>query len=198
MASETSNRVLDLLGVELPIIQAPMANFTTPKMVIEASNAGGLGSLPSAVYSEGQLREGAGHRAGRHDGCRSTSTSSPTRRPAEDPARQAAWRARLEPLLCRGRARSGHAPLPAGGRAPFDDAFCKCGRGLPPRRWSASISACPRPTCWSGSNVREPRWRSSATTVAEALLAGGARRRRGHRHGLRGRRSSRQFPDLTT
>lgn len=52
----SSHRLLDLLGVELPIIQAPMAGATSPQMVIAVSNAGGLGSLPSSLYSEAELR----------------------------------------------------------------------------------------------------------------------------------------------
>ena len=52
----SSNRLLDLFGVELPIIQAPMAGATSSEMVVAVSNAGGLGSLPTAVYSEAQLR----------------------------------------------------------------------------------------------------------------------------------------------
>jgi nitronate monooxygenase len=51
MSPQNHGRLLDLLGVELPVIQAPMAGATTPDMVIAVSNAGGLGSLPSALYS---------------------------------------------------------------------------------------------------------------------------------------------------
>ncbi len=37
--------LLELLGIEHPIIQAPMADSTTPALAAEVSNAGGLGSL---------------------------------------------------------------------------------------------------------------------------------------------------------
>lgn len=37
------------LGIEAPILQAPMAGVTTPAMVAAASNAGGLGNLACAV-----------------------------------------------------------------------------------------------------------------------------------------------------
>jgi nitronate monooxygenase len=33
------------LGIELPIIQAPMAGVSTPEMAAAVSNAGGLGSI---------------------------------------------------------------------------------------------------------------------------------------------------------
>ncbi len=166
MASETSNRVLDLLGVELPIIQAPMANFTTPKMVIEASNAGGLGSLPSAVYSEGQLREALDTvRAG---------TTAPINvnffthtPPAEDPARQAAWRARLRPYYVE-EGLDPDMPLPAGGRAPFDDAFCKVVEDYRPEVVSFHFGL-PAPDLLERVKRTGAKVLSSATTVAEAL-----------------------------
>jgi len=44
MAIDT--RVREILGIEHPIVQAPMAGGpTTPKLVAAVSNAGGLGSL---------------------------------------------------------------------------------------------------------------------------------------------------------
>jgi len=39
------NPLCDLLGVDHPIIQAPMAGSTTPQLAATVSNAGGLGSL---------------------------------------------------------------------------------------------------------------------------------------------------------
>jgi NAD(P)H-dependent flavin oxidoreductase YrpB (nitropropane dioxygenase family) len=41
------NALLNLFGIKLPIIQAPMAGATTPEMVIAVSEAVGLGSLPN-------------------------------------------------------------------------------------------------------------------------------------------------------
>ena len=39
------NSFLRKLGIELPIIQAPMAGVSTPEMAAAVSNAGGLGSI---------------------------------------------------------------------------------------------------------------------------------------------------------
>lgn len=39
------NQLMQKLGVELPIIQAPMAGVSTPEMAAAVSNAGGLGSI---------------------------------------------------------------------------------------------------------------------------------------------------------
>ena len=40
-----TNELLELLGIEKPIIQAPMAGVSTPSLAAAVSNAGGLGSL---------------------------------------------------------------------------------------------------------------------------------------------------------
>jgi len=43
------NRILDLFGIKLPIIQAPMAGSAASDIVVAVSEAGGLGSLPCAL-----------------------------------------------------------------------------------------------------------------------------------------------------
>ncbi len=37
------NTLLSLLGIDTPIVQAPMAGVTTPALAAAVSNAGGLG-----------------------------------------------------------------------------------------------------------------------------------------------------------
>lgn len=51
------NRLTQILNITYPIIQAPMVGCTTPKLVAEVSNAGGLGSLGAALLSPIQIRE---------------------------------------------------------------------------------------------------------------------------------------------
>src|SRR4051812_23142180 len=46
-----------LIGVEFPIIQAPMAGVQGSALAVAVSNAGGLGSLPGALLSPDALRE---------------------------------------------------------------------------------------------------------------------------------------------
>ena len=41
----------DLLGIDHPIIQAPMAGSTTPALAAAVSNAGGMGSLGCAFMT---------------------------------------------------------------------------------------------------------------------------------------------------
>lgn len=45
-----------LVGVELPIIQAPMAGVQGSALAVAVSNAGGLGSLPCALLGPDALR----------------------------------------------------------------------------------------------------------------------------------------------
>jgi NAD(P)H-dependent flavin oxidoreductase YrpB (nitropropane dioxygenase family) len=51
-----NNRILELFGIQLPIIQAPMAGSVLSEMVVAVSEAGGLGSLPCALLSLEQMR----------------------------------------------------------------------------------------------------------------------------------------------
>jgi len=52
-----NNELLGLLGIDHPIIQAPMSGLTTPALAAAVSNAGGVGSLGCAELSLQQLRE---------------------------------------------------------------------------------------------------------------------------------------------
>src|SRR5436190_16668593 len=46
-----------LLGVDLPIIQAPMAGVQGSALAVAVSNAGGLGSLPCALLGVDVMRQ---------------------------------------------------------------------------------------------------------------------------------------------
>ena len=50
-----------LLGIELPIIQAPMAGVQDSRLAVAVSNAGGLGSLPCAMLSPSAMRTELAH-----------------------------------------------------------------------------------------------------------------------------------------
>ncbi|NYE04442.1 nitronate monooxygenase [Bacillus niacini] len=52
------NKMTELLKIEYPIIQAPMAGgITTSKLVAEVSNAGGLGMIGAGYMTPNQIRE---------------------------------------------------------------------------------------------------------------------------------------------
>lgn len=156
----------ELLNIDLPVIQAPMAGVQGSALAVAVSNAGGLGSLPCAMLGSDAMRtELAAIRA---------RTSKPfnvnffCHKPPEPSAeRERAWRAALASYF----AEFGIDPgsIPAGpGRFPFNaeaadvlvefaPAVVSFHFGLP----SAQLMA--RVRSW-GAKVL-----SSATTVAEAL-----------------------------
>ena len=176
-----------LLGIELPIIQAPMAGVQGSALAIAVSNAGGLGSLPCAMFGVDALRkELAAIRA---------RTTKPVNvncfcheQPKASSEREAAWRAALSPYF----AEFGIDPnaIPAGpGRAPFSDevadvlaefgpAVVSFHFGLPSaallsrvRGWGARILS-------SATTVDEARWleaRGVDAVIAQGTEAGGHR-----------------------
>src|SRR5215471_5621072 len=52
-----NKRLIDLLQIEYPIVQAPMAGSVGPDMPVVVSEAGGLGSFPCALLPPAQVRE---------------------------------------------------------------------------------------------------------------------------------------------
>ncbi len=99
--------LLDLLEIDLPIIQAPMAGVSTPAMAAAVSNAGGLGSIGVGATNATGAR--AMIAAVRERSRRSLSVNVFCHRPAvANAAIEAAWIERLRPELDRL-----HAPLPS-------------------------------------------------------------------------------------
>ena len=47
----------ELLAIELPLVQAPMAGLQASALAIAVSNAGGLGSLPCAMLTVDAMRK---------------------------------------------------------------------------------------------------------------------------------------------
>jgi nitronate monooxygenase len=52
-----NRRLLDLFKIEHPIVLAPMAGAVDAALVIAVAEAGGLGSLPVALFNEQKMRE---------------------------------------------------------------------------------------------------------------------------------------------
>ncbi len=180
-------RIQELLGIDLPILQAPMAGAQGAAMAIAVSEAGGLGALPCAMLSAEQRdREWSTIRA---------ATARPVNLnffchapPAPDPARLAAWRARLAPLY-REAALDPDMALPAATRAPFDAqacAFVEAARpevvsfhfGLPAPDLLARVRATGAKILSSATTVAEARWlaaRGVDAIIAQGAEAGGHR-----------------------
>ena len=49
-------KLAEFLGIELPIIQSPMAGVQDSALTVAVSSAGGLGSLPGGMLGIDQLR----------------------------------------------------------------------------------------------------------------------------------------------
>ncbi|MBY3215902.1 nitronate monooxygenase [Rhizobium laguerreae] len=159
-------RILDLFGIELPIIQAPMAGATTVDMVVAAAKAGGLGSLPSAQLNAEGLRQALTEIR--------TATKSPVNvnffshvPPQGDPAAQMRWRALLAPYFVE-VGLDPAAPIAAAGRAPFDSSFCTVVEELKPEVVSFHFGL-PEKALVHRVKATGARIISSATTVAEAV-----------------------------
>ena len=89
---------LDRLGLQLPIIQAPMAGISTPRMAAAVSNAGGLGSLAIGSGTVAQARQMIMDTRALTD--RPFNVNVFCHAPAvRDARREAAWLAHLAPLF---------------------------------------------------------------------------------------------------
>jgi nitronate monooxygenase len=180
-------RIIELFGIGAPIIQAPMAGSTTPEMVIAVSEAAALGSLPCALLGvdEADAALVAIRRATQRPINVNFFCHTP---PAPDPAKDAAWRARLAPYYLE----SGldpEMPIPAASRAPFDDAFCRLVEkhrpevvsfhfGLPDRALLDRVKATGAKVIASATTTEEARWlelHGCDAVIAMGLEAGGHR-----------------------
>ena len=180
-------RLFDLVGIELPIVQAPMAGATDAAMAIAVSESGGLGSLPCAMLTPEAARAEIGVIRQR--------TSRPLNvnffchpPPARDTAREAAWGVRLAPYAAE-FGLDAPASSPAPGRAPFDDAMCEvveeCAPevvsfhfGLPDARLLDRVKALGCKVFSTATTVAEARWleaRGCDALIAQGCEAGGHR-----------------------
>lgn len=180
-------RILDLFGIALPIVQAPMAGAQGSALAIAVAEAGGLGSLPCAMLSLDQARTEIDVFQQR--------TSKPLNvnffchvPPQADPRREAAWKKRLGVYY----AEFGIDPasIPAGpGRAPFDEKFCELMLekkpavlsfhfGLPDKRLLDRARSCGAKIIASATTVAEARRLEDAgcdAIIAQGNEAGGHR-----------------------
>jgi nitronate monooxygenase len=182
-----STTLRELLGVEYPIIQAPMAGVQGSALTIAVSNAGGMGSLPCAMLSPAAIRDELGRIAAR--------TSKPYNvnffchePPLPDAERDAAWRAVLAPYY-REFGLDVDA-IPTGvARVPFNDeaadvvgdfkpAVVSFHFGLPAPELLARVRSWGAKVLSSATTVDEARWlemHGADAIIAQGLEAGGHR-----------------------
>jgi len=153
------------LGLDLPLIQAPMAGVQGAAMAVAVSGAGALGSLPGAAMSPQALRDAVAElrRAARSTVnlnffCHAV--------PAADPAREAAWREALVPYY-EELGLSFSAIVNGPGRLPFSDEAADAVEALRPEVVSFHFGLPPAPLLARVRRTGAQVW-SSATTVAEA------------------------------
>jgi nitronate monooxygenase len=176
-----------VLGIELPIVQAPMAGVQGSALAIAVSNAGGLGSLPCAMLTPDTMRKEL-------EAIRAHTTTpynvnffchTP---PVADAQREAVWRQTLAPYYS--EFGIDPATIPAGpGRAPFDAQLADVLSefkppvvsfhfGLPAKDLLARVRAWGAKVLASATTVDEARWLEAQgvdVIIAQGEEAGGHR-----------------------
>lgn len=176
-----------LLGIALPILQAPMAGAQDHALAAAVSDAGGLGALPCAMLDADAMRAGLVALRARTD--RPFNVNFFCHAPPEpDAERERAWRAALAPYYAEAGLDPGAIPAGAGRRpftreaaellAAFEPPVVSFHFGLPTgdllarvRGWGAKVLA-------SATTVEEARWleaRGVDAVIAQGYEAGGHR-----------------------
>jgi nitronate monooxygenase len=176
-----------LVGIELPIVQAPMAGVQGNALTVAVSNGGGLGSLPCAMLNVEAIRkELAAIRA---------QTSKPFNvnffchaPPTPSAEREAAWRAALAPYykeygididtISVGPGRAPFSSEAADVLSEFKPAVVSFHFGLPSAELLARVRAWNAKILSSATTVEEARWleaRGVDAIIAQGLEAGGHR-----------------------
>lgn len=166
-------RLLELFGIQHPIVQAPMANSSDVELAVAVALAGGLGSLPAGSLDAEKLREHVtAFRAG--------APSKPVnvnffthRMPTPNNAREAAWREALKPYYAE-YGIDPNAAVTSVPRAPFNAAHCEVVEALKPEVVSFHYGL-PAPDLLARVKAAGCKVMCSATTVTEAkhLAEGG-------------------------
>ena len=182
-----NRELLDLIGIDLPIIQAPLAGANGPAMAIAVSEAGGLGSLPCAMLDAAKARA--------EMGVIREQTTNPLnvnffchKPPAPDPDRDAAWKRHLAAYYVE-LGLDASASAPAVNRAPFDEAMCEVVEdlkpevvsfqfGLPAKPLLGRVKAAGCRVLGCATTVEEARWledNGCGAVIAQGFEAGGHR-----------------------
>jgi nitronate monooxygenase len=179
--------VQDLLEIDLPIIQAPMAGVQGSALAVAVSNAGGLGSLPCATLAPDAMRkELAAIRA---------QTTKPFNvnffchtQPEPNAEQEAIWRDRLSPYFAEHGIDA--SAIPTGpGRLPFSEeaaevlgeirpAVVSFHFGLPSEALVARVRSWGAKVLSSATTVDEARWLEAHgvdAVIAQGIEAGGHR-----------------------
>ena len=181
------NVLCRLLGIEQPIVQAPMAGAQLGDLAVAVSEAGGLGSLPCAMLSPDAVATELQAIRSRTDRPVNVNFFSHTP-PVPDPAHERAWRAALRPYYEELGVDTEAVPA-APARAPFSAAAAEVLEalrpavvsfhfGLPEDALLGRVRALGARILGTATTVEEARWleaRGVDAIVAQGLEAGGHR-----------------------
>ncbi len=182
-----SRRLTDLLGIEHPVIQAPMAGANDARMAAAAGQAGCLGSIPCAMLSPDQAEDQV---AAFRSACRGPVNLNffCHKPPADDPAALQRWSEALQPYY-RELGLDPNASPAGGQRRPFDETFCSLVEelrpevvsfhfGLPEAGLLERVKAAGAKALASATTVAEARWleaHGADAVIAQGNEAGGHR-----------------------
>jgi nitronate monooxygenase len=181
------SRFLEIFGVKLPIVQAPMAGSSDAELAVAVSEAGGLGSLPCAMLTPDKVVSEVD--AIRRRTSRPLNLNFFCHEPAPaDPSRENKWKERLNHYY--GEFGIDTSSTTAGpNRTPFDDSMCDAVVGLKPEVVSFHfglpsnalldrVRATGTKILSSATTVEESRWleaRGCDAIIAQGFEAGGHR-----------------------
>jgi nitronate monooxygenase len=187
MSTWSDPRFLALLGIELPIILAPMAGAALSELAIAVAEAGGLGSLPCAMLNPAEVRAEFSIIRRR--------TSRPFNlnffchpQPKRDLVREKVWRERLAGYYVE-LGLDPNAPVPSSSRMPFDATMCDLvvelkpevvsfHFGLPDKNLLTRVRDTGAKILSTATMVNEARWLEQAgcdAIIAQGYEAGGHR-----------------------
>ena len=180
-------RLLDLFGIEHPIVLAPMGGAMDWELTLAVAEAGGLGSLPCMMYTTVRVRDEVGKFRARTNAPLSLAFFTHKHVPPDN-AREAAWRDRLKPYYSELKL-DPNASAPAPPRSPFNDESCALVEelkpevasfhfGLPEPRLIARVKAAGCKVISSATTVEEARWLEKQgvdAVIAQGAEAGGHR-----------------------
>jgi nitronate monooxygenase len=176
-----------LLGIDLPIIQAPMAGVQDSRLTVAVSNAGGLGSLPCAMLGPEAMRKELADIAAHTTRPYNVNLFCHTP-PASNAERETAWRAVLAPYYREFGIDPADAPsnvvrTPFGADAAdvlddFKPAVVSFHFGLPSASLLARVRGGGSKIFSSATTVDEARWLEAHgvdAIIAQGFEAGGHR-----------------------
>lgn len=184
---EGTTTLRQLLGIDLPIIQAPMAGVQGSPLALAVAEAGGLGSLPCAMLSVDAMRTEIAAIAEKTDKPFNINFFCHTP-PEPSPEREAVWRAALAPYYK--EFGLDIDAIPTGpGRVPFSSAIADALEefkpavvsfhfGLPSAALLARVKAWGSTILSSATTINEARWleaRGVDAIIAQGFEAGGHR-----------------------